>query len=106
MSLEQLKKEMPIAAVDSLAAQYKIKRSKMSWPFADGKDEDTSFRARSEEQALTKDTTNKELRQRIADEYTRMGNAIGAAKYRTVATSSSFRYLPACAAGSRVSSSR
>jgi len=62
MSLEQLKKEMPITSVDSLAAIYKITRLKMSWPFTEGNSKDSSFQARSEEQELAFDLAFKHAR--------------------------------------------
>jgi tetratricopeptide (TPR) repeat protein len=62
MTLGQLKNEMPITSVDSLAACYKISRLKMSWPFTSEKSEDTTFRAMSEEQELACDLAYRHAR--------------------------------------------
>lgn len=68
MNLEDLKKEMPVTTVDSLAAAYKIARLKMSWPFNNGMAPDSSFHAGSEEQALAYDLAFKHAKWTIVME--------------------------------------
>jgi tetratricopeptide (TPR) repeat protein len=91
MSLEQLKKEMPITTVDSLAGNYKIKRLKMSWPFPAANDIDTNFRPGSEEEELAYDLAVKHgkwtvVMERLYYYYITADNLAKAAKVAAAAT--------------------